>query len=73
MAMAKKWNVFRPDKSRFKSEKDFCDYRNMCTCALCKRELKTGDEFDLRPVQTVEEAGGLTVKSVIVHRKCVEE
>ncbi len=71
--MVGKWNVFKPNKNGFGSEKKYRDYRKMCTCALCKEQLKIGDEFDLRPVQTAEEAGGLSVKAVIVHRKCVEK
>lgn len=71
--MAEKWNVFKPNKNSFKSEEEYLNYRKMCTCALCKVQLKTEDEFSLRPVQTTEEAGGLSVKAVIVHRKCVEK
>lgn len=67
------WNIFNPKKEQFKSEKQYEEYREHCRCALCHEKLEIGDEFDLRPVQTPEQAGGLTVQAVIVHRKCLDE
>lgn len=69
-----KWRIFKPNKKDFKSESDYSNYRNTARCGICHKMLGIGDEFDLRPIQTVERRkGSWNSIAVIVHRKCVED
>ena len=66
------WITFNPKKESFQSEKKYDEYRKHCICAVCHKQLEINDEFDLRTIQTPEEAGGLTCQAVLVHKKCVD-
>lgn len=68
----RKWRRFEPKPEMFRSIEEYEDYREHVRCAICHKKLEIGEEFDIRPVQTSEEAGSFTVKAVIVHRKCIE-
>ena len=67
------WKTFNPNRKDFLSRDRYDDYRRTCKCGVCHNRLEIGDEFDLRPIQSNEEAGGLSVVAVIVHKKCVEK
>lgn len=67
------WKIFNPDEKAFNSKESYEEYRVNCKCGVCHKRLEVGDEFDLRPIQTNEQAGGLTVQAVVVHKKCVDE
>ena len=66
------WKKFNPDIKGFESKERYEKYRETCKCGVCHKRLEIGDEFDLQPVQSTDEAGGLTVIAVIVHRKCIK-
>ena len=66
-----KWRKFNPNIKDFVSKERYEEYRENCKCGVWHKRLEIGDEFDLRPVQSNEEAGGLSVIATIVHKKCV--
>lgn len=60
-------------KSLEEAQVAYAEYMEHTRCGVCHQKLQIGDEFDLRPIQTVEERGDspFTSQAVIVHRKCV--
>lgn len=67
------WKTFKTEEKHFKSKVDYEEYMEHTRCAICHKKLKIGEKFDLRPIQSPEQAGGLTVQAVIVHKGCIDE
>ena len=67
------WKLFNPDEKSFNNKKDYEEYRENTRCGVCHKKLEIGDEWDFRPIQTTEQAGGLTVQAIIIHKECVDD
>jgi hypothetical protein len=62
--------IFNTTVDHFDNQEDYEVYMERCRYAVCHEKLQIGEEFDLKPIQTPEETGSLTVQAVIVHKKC---
>lgn len=77
-AMETSWRTFSVTRKDFKTKEDFNDYLKIAKCGVCHNQLLLGDEFDIRPIQTLEETrkfndSDYTSLAIIVHRKCIEK
>ncbi len=66
-------NIFNISESDFPTKERYEEYRAKAKCAVCHKRLEIGDKFTLRPIQTPEQSGSLTVQAVVVHTNCLDE